>query len=118
MLVVYSRWVQVVTAKTTRFYITSVVEGWDNIANQMEIYQTPWFNFMNIPGQQCVLLAVFESTRMQSPGVKARAPLRDMAPREQNAKSSKRKLSTAEKYGNKKKKTKHTHGTKEALPIV
>lgn len=118
MLVVYSRWVQIVTAKMTRFYITSIFEGWDNIANQMEIHQTPWFNFMTILGQQCVLLAVFESTRMQSPDVKARAPLRNMAPREQNLKSSKRNLPTAEKCGNKKKKIKHTpDGTKDTLPI-
>lgn len=113
MLVVYSRWVQIVTAKTTRFYIASIVEGWDNIANQMEIYQTPWFNFMTILGQQCVLLAVFDSTRIQNPDVMARVPLRDMTPREQNLKSSKRKPSAAEKCGNKKIKntpdgTKHT----------
>ena len=96
MLVVYSRWVRIITAKTTLSYITSIVEGWDNIANQMEIYQTPWLNFTTILGQQCVLLAVFESTRMQSPYVKARAPLIDTAPSEQNLKSVKRKLPTAE----------------------
>ncbi|OAF56355.1 hypothetical protein VC83_06882 [Pseudogymnoascus destructans] len=115
MMVVYSRWVQIVTAKTTRFYITSIVEGWDNIANQMEIYQTPWFNFMTILGQQCILLAVFESTRMQTPDTKGRTPLRDMAPREQNLKH---KLPTAEMCGSKKKKIKHKpDGTKDTLPI-
>ncbi|KAF4629207.1 hypothetical protein G7Y89_g8939 [Cudoniella acicularis] len=88
--------VEVVTAKTTRLYVTSIVEGWENITNQMEIYQTPWFNFMDVLGQQCVLLAVFEATRMQSPNVKARVPLRDMVPSEQNSKSSKRKLPTTE----------------------
>jgi hypothetical protein len=116
MLVVYSRWVRIVIAKTTRFYITSIIEGWDDIANQMEIYQTPWLNFMTIMGQQCVLLAVFESTRMQNP-VKARAPLRDMAPSEQNSKSSKRKLPTAEECGNKKKIKYTPDGTKDTLPI-
>ena len=118
MLVVYSRWVRIITAKTTLSYITSIVEGWDNIANQMEIHQTPWLNFTTILGQQCVLLAVFESTRMQSPDVKARAPLRDMAPSEQNLKLVKRKLPIAENCGNKKKKLNHiTDGTKDTSPI-
>ncbi|KAF8862546.1 hypothetical protein BDZ45DRAFT_686681 [Acephala macrosclerotiorum] len=118
MLVVYSRWVQIVTAKTTRSYVTSIVEGWENIASQMEIYQTPWFNFMDVPGQQCVLLAAFEATGMQSPNARARVPLRDMVPSEQNSKSSKRELPTAEEYGNKIKKTSHRQdGPKEALPM-
>ncbi|KAG9228047.1 hypothetical protein BJ875DRAFT_490303 [Amylocarpus encephaloides] len=118
MLVVYSRWVQIVTAKMTRIYITSIIEGWDNIANQMEICHTPWLNFMTILGQQCVLLAAFESTRIRSPDVEARVPLRDMATREQNSKSSKRTLPTAEKCDNNKQKVKHTpDGTKDTLPI-
>jgi len=110
--------VQIVTAKTTRYYVTSIVEGWENIADQMEIYQTPWFNFMDVLGQQCVLLAAFEATTMQSPNVKARVPLRHMVPSEQNSKFSKRKLPTAEEYCNKRKKKKHRQdGPKEALPI-
>lgn len=118
MLVVYSRWVQIVTAKTTRCYITSIVEGWEKIAGQMEIYQTPWFNFMDVPGQQCVLLAAFEATRMQSPNVNVRVPLKDMVPSEQNSKSSKRKLPTAEENGSKREKTKHgKDDSKEAFPM-
>jgi hypothetical protein len=118
MLVVYSRWVRILTAKTTLSYITSIVEGWDNIANQMEIHQTPWLNFTTILGQQCSLLAVFESTRMRSLDVQARAPLRDMAPSEQNLKLGKRKLPTAENGGNNKKKLNHIpDGTKDKSPI-
>lgn len=99
-------------------YITSIVEGWDNIANQMEIHQTPWLNSTTILGQKCALLAVFESTRMQSLNVEARAPLRDMAPGEQNLKSEKRKLPTTEKCDNKKKKSNHKpDGTKDTSPI-
>ena len=53
---------------------------------------------------------------MQSPDVKARAPLRDMAPREQNLKSSKRELPTAEKWGSKKKIKHKPDGMKDILP--
>lgn len=102
MLVVYSRWVRIITAKMTRFYITSIVEGWDDITNQMEIYQTSWLNFMTIVGQQRVLLAVFESTEIQSHDATARTPLEDIAPSNQTVRSSKRKPPTAEERGNKK----------------
>lgn len=120
MLVVYSRWVRIVTANTTLSYITSILEGWDNIANQMEIHQTPWLNFTTILGQQCALLAIFELTRMQSPDVRARAPLKDMAPSEQSLKSVKRKFPTPKHCGNKKKK-KSNHipdGAKDKSAIV
>jgi len=55
-----------------------------------------------------------ESTRMQGTDVKARAPLRDIVLSEQNLKSVKRELLTAEERGNKKKKLNHIpDGTKD-----
>ena len=102
MLVVYSRWVRIFGAKTTRSYITSIVEGWENIANQMEIYQTPWFNFMTFISQQYVLLTLFESTRLKSL-VNIRDPLRDIISSKQNSETLKRKPQIIEVYGNKKK---------------
>jgi len=48
LLIIYSQWGQLVTATTTRSYVTSIVEGWQNIVDKTEICQTPWFNFMEI----------------------------------------------------------------------
>ncbi|KAF7860272.1 hypothetical protein EAF04_008400 [Stromatinia cepivora] len=103
ILAVYSQWVQIITAKTTQSYITSILEGQSNIADEMEISQTPWFDFLSISGQHCVLLAVFESIRMQSSDVKAQIPFNDIKLQERHSKSLKRKISTTQEYGNKKK---------------
>jgi hypothetical protein len=75
MLVIYSQWVQVITAKTTRSFVASIIEGWDGIADQMEIYQTPWFNFVHILGQQGPLLCTLAEVELQGPFVKTRTPL-------------------------------------------
>lgn len=100
---------QIVTAKTTPSYVTSIVEGWENIADQMEISQTQWFNFTDISGQIRVLLAALEATTPQSlPIKKPRLPLGDLEPTAQNFKSPKRKLDTSTEHGNKRRKGNNT----------
>lgn len=115
MIVIYSRWVQIITAKSTRAYITSIINGFDDIAGEMQISQTPWFNFLSISGRHCVLLAVFEGIRIRSSNVnvkaqisllKTKAPQDDFTIKEQISMTRKRKISTTEEYGNGNKKMK------------
>jgi hypothetical protein len=92
MLVVYSRWVQIFMARTTRLYVTSVVQGWNEIVDQMEIYQTSWFNFTDISCQQQILLFALEWIDLQSHSLtNPRAPLKEMGPSIRNSKNLKRK---------------------------
>ena len=120
ILVVYSRWVQVFTAKTTRRYVTSIVNGWKDIADHMEISQTPWFNFTDKFGQQQVLLFALEWSELQSPIIrKSRMPLNDMEPHAQNSKFRKRKLDTGREQSDKRQKGEHGgNRAKEASGIV
>ncbi|KAF7898037.1 hypothetical protein BELL_1614g00020 [Botrytis elliptica] len=109
MIVVYSRWVQIITAKSTQAYITSIINGYNDIAGEMQISQTPWFNFSSILGRHCVLLAVFEGIRVRSsdvnvkaqiPDLKAKVSLVDFTIKEQFSMTRKRKISTTEEYEN------------------
>jgi hypothetical protein len=93
MLVIYSHWVQVVTAKTTRSYITSIIEGRDDIADLIEISQTPWFNFINVQGQQRILLAALEDIDLQSSTKHVGMPLIDSTT--QHLKSRKRAIASS-----------------------
>ena len=77
LLVVYSCWVQILTAKTTPFYIVSILEGWGDIVDKMEIHQTPWFNFLHASGQLWILLSAFENIKLEPCCVtKLRMPLK------------------------------------------
>ncbi|KAF7898784.1 hypothetical protein EAF00_005230 [Botryotinia globosa] len=109
MIVIYSQWVQIITARSTQAYITSIINGYDNIAGEMQISQTPWFNFLSISGRHCVLLAVFEGIRIQSsdvnveaqiPDLMAKVPRVDFTVKEQNSMTRKRKISITKEYGN------------------
>ncbi|KAF4613420.1 hypothetical protein G7Y89_g15468 [Cudoniella acicularis] len=105
MLVVYSRWVQIFTARTTRLYVTSVIQGWNEIADQMEIYQTSWFNFTDISCQQQILLFALEWIDLQSHSLtNPRAPLKEMDPSVQNSKNLKRKYDAVEERSHKRRK--------------
>jgi hypothetical protein len=106
MLVIYSQWVQVITAKTTRSYVTSIIEGWDDIADQMEIYQTPWFNFVDILGQQGLLLCTLAQVELQGPFAKTRTPLSSI-PNMQSPESRKRTLEGSSEL-HERKKRRHT----------
>lgn len=91
------------TAKTTRSYLSSIIEGKDNIADKMEISLTPWLDFMTVFGQNCIWLAIFESVKLQDPDIKVPLPFNnDIKLEEQRPKSLKRKISAAEPYRNKK----------------
>ncbi|KAF7921718.1 uncharacterized protein EAE98_008565 [Botrytis deweyae] len=109
MIVVYSRWVQIITAKSTQAYITSIINGYNDIAGEMQISQTPWFNFSSILGRHCVLLAVFEGIRIRSsdvnfkaqiPDLKAKVSHVDFTVKEQFSMTRKRKISSTEEYEN------------------
>ncbi len=114
MLVIYSRWVQIFTAKTTQRYVTSVIEGWNEIADQMEIYQTPWFNFTDISGQQQILLFALEWIKLQIPVIKKqRLPLEDVQPSTKNSKLPKRKLDPGGEQSNKRQKREYKRGGKK-----
>ncbi|THV43733.1 hypothetical protein BGAL_0992g00010 [Botrytis galanthina] len=115
MIVIYSRWVQIITAKSTQAYITSIINGCDDISGEMQISQTPWFNFLSSSGRHCVLLAVFEgigirssdvNVKAQTPDLKAKVPRVDFTVKEQLSITRKRKISTTEEYGNGNKKMK------------
>jgi hypothetical protein len=102
MLVVYSRWVQIFTARTTRLYITSVIQGWNEIADQMEIYQTSWFNFTDISCQQQILLFALEWIDLQNHSLtNPRAPPKEMGPSVRNSKNLKRKYDVGEERSHK-----------------
>lgn len=102
MLVVYSRWVQIFTARTTRLYITSVIQGWNEIVDQMEIYQTSWFNFTDISCQQQILLFALEWIDLQSHSLNnPRALLKEMGPSIRNSKNLKRKYDADEERSHK-----------------
>lgn len=108
MLVVYSRWVQIFTAKTTQRYVTSVIEGWNEIADQMEIYQTPWLDFTDISNQQQILLFALERIKLQSPIIKKQwVPIEDMQSSIQNSSILKRKLDAREEQSDKRPKKEH-----------
>lgn len=101
LLVVYSCWVQVLTAKTTPFHIMSIVEGWEDIVDKMEIHQTPWFNFFHAPGQLRILLSAFETIKLEPYWVtKLRMPLKDIRSNSQ-PKCLKRNLDNGRELGNK-----------------
>src|SRR3954466_168762 len=102
MLVIYSHWVRIVTAKTTNPYITSIMKGWDSIAGQLEIYQTPWFNFIDIQGQQRVLLCVLEAIELQNIIRRPRTFSMDILD-VQRLGSPKRKLDNGEYYNKRRK---------------
>lgn len=71
----------------------------------MEIYQTPWFNFADLLGQQQVLSFALESNELQSPVIsKPRVPLDDVGPSAQNPKPLKRKLNAGWEQSNTRKK--------------
>ncbi|MCJ1405058.1 hypothetical protein MMC11_008284 [Xylographa trunciseda] len=120
MLVIYSRWVQIFTAKTTQRYVYSVIEGRNEIADQMKIYQTPWFNFTDVSGQQQILRFALEWVILQIPGTKKqRVPLEDVQSSTQNSKSPKRKLDAGGEQSNKRQKREHKRdGTKETSALV
>lgn len=89
----------------TRSYITSILEGSSVIADQMDIYQTPWFNFTDVPGQQRVLLCALEAVELEpSTSKELRSPLEDIPKNVQQSKPPKRKLYAS---GGENKRTKH-----------
>ena len=63
----FSRWVQVLTAKMTPSYISSILQGKADIVGSMEITRTPWFNFFHPAGQLRILLSAFQNTTLQPP---------------------------------------------------
>lgn len=102
MLVIYSQWVQVMTARTTSSYVTSIIEGRDEIAGRMEIHQTRWLNFVDIVGQRALLLCTLAGVTLPRRFQKTRMPSSNM-PNAQMRESRKRTLEGGSAFHEKKK---------------
>ncbi|KAG4439156.1 hypothetical protein IFR05_005355 [Cadophora sp. M221] len=109
LLIVYSHWVQVLNVTTTVPYIASIVDGQADIADEMIIYRTLWFNFLDASGQLQALLSTFEGIelehKVESKGVmRTQVPLQEIktnAPRQR----SKRRLDNGEELDNQRSKS-------------
>ena len=64
LLVVYSSWVQALTADAPLSYIQSLFGGSDYIEGSMEICQSPWFDLLSLAGLERILLYAFESVTL------------------------------------------------------
>jgi hypothetical protein len=64
LFIVYSSWVQVLSATAPLSYIMSILERRDHIEGNMEISESPWFNLLSLPDLERLLLFAFESATL------------------------------------------------------
>lgn len=67
MFVVYSCWVQVLSATAPLSYIMSILEGRKDIEGSLEISESPWFNLHSPSSLEQLLSYAFESVTLDEP---------------------------------------------------
>lgn len=64
LFIVYSSWVQILSATAPLSYILSMLQRKGHIEGHMEISESPWFNLLSLSGLERILLYAFESTTL------------------------------------------------------
>jgi hypothetical protein len=60
LFIVYSCWVQVLSATAPLSYILSILAGKGYIEGNLEISESPWFNLLSLSHLERLLLSAFE----------------------------------------------------------